>query len=184
MTLNEALGKVRDIISDDPFWTSDQIKSWLNDGYLSFFEKRGIEEEWSSAVTALSTVPVPTDIHKIFDIWYLPTGDTVRELISDDDYRIFDNFIYFDYELTGTLYIEGERNPITRLTDLEEFELPEKLQIGIVNYAISIAFLKDEDNVSANQYYALYLQKVKEWEKTPTLRTTKWKDNWLGRLGG
>ena len=183
MTLLEALGKVRDIISDDPFWTSDQIKSWLNDGYLSFFEKRGVEEEWSSAVTDLTTVPVPIDIHKIFDIYYLSTGATVRELIDDTCYRIFDNFIYFNSSLTGTLYIEGERMPNTRLTDLESFELSEGLQLGIVNYAISIAFLKDEDKVSAADYYALYSQRVKEWNATPTLRTTKWKDNWTYAVG-
>ena len=182
MTLNKALGKVREIISDDPFWTDDNIKDWLNDGYLSFFEKRGIEESWSSDVTNLTRVAVPVDMFKIFEIYYLPTGATTKLLIEDTDYKIFDNFIDFNYSLTGTIYIEGERRPET-LTDLESFELPERLQIGIVDYAISIAFLKDEDNVSANQYYALYLQKVKEWERTPTFRTVKWRDNWYKGVG-
>ena len=182
MTLNEALAKVREIISADPFWEDSEIKGWLNDGYLSFFEKRGIEESWSTEVSAVSTLAVPTDIHRIFDIYYLPTGATTRQLIEANDYRIFDNFIYFNYALTGMIYIEGEKFPENRLTELESFELRGGLQIGIVDYAISIAFLKDEDKISATDYYALYLQKVKEWEKTPALRITKWVDRWFHGL--
>jgi len=52
-----------------------------------------------------------------------------------------------------------------------------------VNYAISIAFLKDEDKISATDYFALYTQKIKEWNAQPTLRKTKWKDNWTYAIG-
>ena len=179
MTLNEALAKVRDFILDDPFWGDSEIEGWLNDGYISFFANRGIEERWDLDVITVSRLAKKPNMYKIFDIWYEPTGSTSYTRLSNTTYRIFDNFIEFGSTLTGKIYIEGEKMP-SRISEGVEFLLPEQYQMGIVQYAVAIAFLKDEDEKSSASFYSLYLSAKRDWEKMPTLRTTKWRDNWYG----
>lgn len=184
MTLSELLSRVRSMLAEpstsvNQFWTDDELKMWINEGYKQFcIDTKCLRRSSYHTFSANeSEVALPSSTLKIYSV-YLDTGSrkyllrpiTYREILENYDdtststrpttYYVREGNIIGVYPIPSeeiTLYITYAYEPYDLTNDTDEPEIPERYQPAICYYACHQALLKNQDtSARAPAYFTNY----------------------------
>lgn len=168
MTLEEALRQVRSMLAepeDAPtkFWTDEELKSWINEGYITFcYDTRILRgRAYSEVAPNTSEVTLPSSAIRVHAVWIvdesgnaiplrrIKRGEAIQESTAElpTSYTVaMSNIIRLFPTPTRDvrLYIEYAYVPSAIASD-EEFVIPERYLPAIIHYACHCALLKQKD---------------------------------------
>lgn len=169
MTAQDVINFVRGIINSPTsgYITDAEIIGWINDGLKEFYSIEGIESVWKYPATVGDTqVTFDEDIIRVADMYIVDESGTKHD-IPEADYKIFNNTVFFEKPTAynGYYYVHAFKLPaeITETTDT--IVIPKVFETAIKNYALAMAYLKDESHQLYQEQLSLFYNKVVKYKR-------------------
>ena len=95
----------------------------------------------------------------------------VLTTLTDDDYRIWGQYLEFTVPQSGFLELICTVKPAALIDDAQALDVPTGFDMGAVFYAVAMCGLGDESGFGAS-FMQQFLMKKQAWETDPGLETT------------
>ena len=102
-------------------------------------------------------------------------------IFAGDDFDVHDGLMTFHEDKSGVIVLLGTRLPDHLTTDEQEMDVTDEYAEGVLEYAASIAYRKDENIALSREHLALFSEIRQRWEYNVSVQPITIVDTWYPR---
>lgn len=168
---------------------TDGGKTWTVNDYVGDFlvitAGTGVNQVrriTSNTATAL-TVATWTDNPSTDSTYTIYEGrlDYSPLVFAGEDFDVHDGLMTFHDDMSGVIVLLGTRLPDHLTTDEQEMDVTDEYAEGVLEYAASIAYRKDENIPLSREHLALFSEIRQRWEYNVSVQPITLVDTWYPR---
>jgi hypothetical protein len=99
-------------------------------------------------------------------------------IYAGTEFDVHDGLMTFHEDVDGVIVLLGTRLPDHLTTDEQELDVTDEYAEGVIEYAASIAYRKDENVALSREHLAIFSEIRQRWEYNPSIQPISLADTW------